>query len=82
MGVFDGNRMGALRFKYAQEGEFMDNDKKLATPPVNSVRELEYASLQIEKEEFKSNDEYSKWLICLLPRVFIRWCPPEIQCCR
>ncbi len=66
MGVFDGNRMGALRFKYAQEGEFMDNDRKLATPPVSSVRELEYASLQIEKEEFKSNDEYSKWLNMLV----------------
>lgn len=41
MGVYDGNRMGALRFKFSKEGDFMDNDRSLATPPWASIRELE-----------------------------------------
>ena len=32
MGIYDGNRMGALRFKYSPKGEFMDDNKALATP--------------------------------------------------
>ena len=37
MGVYDGNRMGALRFKFSKEGDFMDNDRSLATPPWASI---------------------------------------------
>ena len=33
LGVFDGHRMGGLRFKLEQEGEFMNNQKKMSTPP-------------------------------------------------
>ena len=66
MGVFDGNRMGALRFKYASDGEFMDNNHTLATPPWASIRELEYASLQLEKEEKNSLSEQGRWLNMLI----------------
>ena len=52
MGVYDGNRMGALRFKFSKDGDFMDNDRSLATPPWASIRELEHASLQIEREDY------------------------------
>ncbi len=62
MGVYDENRMGALRFKLNREGEFMDNDRNYSTPPITSVRELEYASLQIENEDYSDDSEYSKWL--------------------
>lgn len=66
LGVFDGNRMGALRFKLSPDGDFMDNNKAMATPPWASIRDLEYASLQIEKEEIKYDAEYSKWLNMLI----------------
>ncbi len=66
MGIYDGNRMGALRFKYHPQGDFMDSNKSLATPPWASVRDLEYASLQIENEESGTNDEQVKWLNMLL----------------
>ena len=65
MGIYDGNRMGALRFKFSQEGEFMDNNKALATPPWASIRELENASLQLEKEELP-NSEHIQWLNMLI----------------
>lgn len=62
IGVFDGHRMGGLRFKLDQDGEFVNNQKKMATPPWTSLRELEYASLQLEKDDATKDPEYSKWL--------------------
>ncbi|MDR2915145.1 MAG: HipA domain-containing protein [Tannerella sp.] len=66
MGIYDGNRMGALRFKFSPEGEFMDNNKTLATPPWASIRELEHASLQLEKEEQPNTTEHIQWLNMLI----------------
>lgn len=66
LGVYDGNRMGALRFKLLPDGEFMDCNKAMATPPWASIRDLEYASLQLEKENLKDDTEYAKWLNMLI----------------
>lgn len=66
LGVYDGNRMGALRFKLSPDGEFMDCNKAMATPPWTSIRNLEYASLQLEKEEIKDDAEYARWLNMLI----------------
>jgi serine/threonine-protein kinase HipA len=66
LGVYDGNRMGALRFKLSQEGDFMDNNRLMATPPWASIRDLEYASLKIEKDDIKDDGEYTKWLNMLI----------------
>jgi serine/threonine-protein kinase HipA len=66
LGVFDGHRMGGLRFKLEQDGQFMNNQKKLATPPWTSLRELEYASLQLEKDDAIMDPEYNKWLSMLI----------------
>jgi serine/threonine-protein kinase HipA len=66
LGVFDGHRMGGLRFKLEQEGEFMNSQKKMATPPWTSLRELEYASLQLEKDDAINDPEYTKWLSMLI----------------
>lgn len=62
LGVFDESRMGALRFKTLPEGDFLDNDSSLATPPWASVRDLEYASLQLEKEDTADK----RWLNMLI----------------
>ncbi len=66
LGVYDGNRMGALRFKLLSDGEFMDNNRAMATPPWTSISDLEYASLQLEKENLKNDAEYAKWLNMLI----------------
>lgn len=66
MGVYDGNRMGALRFKLVPDGDFMDNNRALATPPWASIRDLEYASLQLEKEDVKEDAAYRRWLTMLI----------------
>jgi serine/threonine-protein kinase HipA len=64
LGVYDGNRMGALRLKLSEDGDFLDNNRELAAPPFSSGRELEYASAQIEKRPL-DDDEYAKWLFML-----------------
>jgi len=65
LGVYDGNRMGALRFKTNPDGAYMDDNKDLATPPWASIRDLEYASLQLEREDMDAS-EYAKWIGMLI----------------
>ena len=38
LGVYDQARMGALRFKTEEDGEFLSNDKTMAAPPWTSLR--------------------------------------------
>lgn len=66
LGVYDGNRMGALRFKLFPDGDFLDNNKAMATPPWAYLRDLEYASLQIENDTIQDDKEYAKWLNMLI----------------
>lgn len=63
LGVFDESRMGGLRFKVSTDGEFLDNDVSLSSPPWTSLRDLEYASLQLEQDEEMKD---SKWLRMLI----------------
>ncbi|MBQ0128314.1 MAG: HipA domain-containing protein [bacterium] len=65
LGVYDENRMGALRFKTDLNGSFLDDSKTLAAPPWTSIRDLEYASLQLENENITETDA-RKWLNMLL----------------
>lgn len=66
LGVYDPNRMGALRFKLNPKGEFMDWNKSLSTPPWASIRDLEYASIQLERDDISDDPEYAKWLGMLI----------------
>lgn len=66
LGVHDGHRMGALRFSSEKEGPFLDDNKKYASPPITSLRELEQASLALEKNDVENNPAYSKWLQMLI----------------
>ena len=63
LGVYDGSRMGALRFKLDTSGDFLDNDSEMATPPWTSLRELENASLNLEDSP---EVQQSKWLRMLV----------------
>jgi serine/threonine-protein kinase HipA len=66
LGVYDGHRMGALRFRADPGGPFLDADRAHAAPPWTSLRELENASLQLEKDDAENDPEYSKWLKLLI----------------
>lgn len=65
LGVFDGHRMGGLRFKLNSEGNFMNDDKDMAAPPFTSLRELEHASLKFEEDNADDKD-YLKWIGLLI----------------
>jgi serine/threonine-protein kinase HipA len=65
LGVFDGHRMGGLRFKETTEGPFLNYNHAMATPPWTSLRQLEEASLHVEKEE-TGHPDYLRWLHLLL----------------
>jgi serine/threonine-protein kinase HipA len=64
LGVYDGHRMGAIRFKDSLEGPFLNNTS-MATPPWTSIRELEHASLKLE-EGTADDTKNLKWLNLLL----------------
>jgi len=66
LGVFDGHRMGALRFKTDSNGEFLNDNKRNASPPWELLRDLEYASLQLEKDDISEDPEYFTWLNMLI----------------
>ena len=60
LGVHDGHRMGALRFRI--DGRYLDDNDELASPPWTSLRELEHASLQLEREGVEDDPDYARWL--------------------
>ena len=62
LGVHDSHRMGGLRFKEDKGGEFMSNDHRLAAPPWTSLRDLEYAVKQYEKNADELDETSLKWI--------------------
>ncbi len=64
LGVFDGHRMGALRFRMG--GTFLDDNDELATPPWTSLRDLEHASLQLERADADADPRHARWLEMLV----------------
>jgi len=65
LGVFDGHRMGALRFKTQERGPFLNDNKEMASPPWTALRELQEASLKFEEENL-DDKEYLKWVNMLI----------------
>lgn len=66
LGVFDGHRMGALRFKLDMDGPFLNDNKEMASPPWVAIRELEEISLRLEDEDVVNDPDYLKWLSMLV----------------
>lgn len=66
LGVFDGHRMGALRFRLSAEGPFLDHHADMATPHWVRLRDLEYASLQLERDDAQTHKDYMNWLKMLI----------------
>lgn len=65
LGVYDGHRMGGIRFKL-KNGSFLNDNKNLASPPWTSLRELEQISLRLEDDDVIKDPEYLKWLNMLI----------------
>jgi serine/threonine-protein kinase HipA len=66
LGVFDGHRMGGLRFKLEDSANFLNDNKVMASPPWTSLRDLENASLQLERDDVTEDPRYEKWLSLLV----------------
>ncbi len=58
LGVDDYTRMGSLRFKLQIDGSFVSDDKDNSVPPWTSLRTLEEASCNFEKDD----KHIDKWL--------------------
>ncbi|HHG0471995.1 TPA: type II toxin-antitoxin system HipA family toxin [Proteus mirabilis] len=66
LGVHDSYRMGGIRFKRAGSNAFLDDNSEFSAPPMTSLRELEHAAIQIEKDDNIDSDEYYRWLKMLI----------------
>jgi serine/threonine-protein kinase HipA len=66
LGVHDEFRLGALRYKLAPDGPFLDNRDESAAPPFVRLRELEAASRAIESDPHGENPKTDDWLRLLL----------------
>lgn len=66
VGIDDFSRMGGFRFKENPNGDFINISNKLRIPPLTAVRELMYASQEIEKSEEQNLLPDKKWLIQLI----------------
>ncbi|MGB0678186.1 MAG: type II toxin-antitoxin system HipA family toxin [Polyangiales bacterium] len=64
LGVHDGHRMGALRFRVG--GVFVDDRREFAAPPWTSLRELAAASLALEQDDAVQAAHYDRWLRMLM----------------
>ena len=66
LGVHDLARPGALRFRSNSGGQYLDDSKELAAPPVTSLRELAQASQKIAEPDADESTEAERWLATLL----------------
>ena len=64
LGVYDLNRMGALRFKDLGSEVFQNSDSSMAAPPWSTLRDLEYASFLTENET--EDEKLDPWLAMLI----------------
>lgn len=64
LGVADAGRMGALRLRNPETGEFVA-DSEFPVPPVTRLRELETIVAELEKAGAEEQPEYRAWLLQL-----------------
>jgi serine/threonine-protein kinase HipA len=66
LGVHDAFRVGALRFRLNDAGDFLDYRHGVAAPPFVQLRELEAASLALERDENNTAAAGDDWLRLLI----------------
>ena len=66
LGVHDAYRSGALRLRLDDAGDFLDNQHGAAAPPFVQLRELEAASLALERDVDNTAAAGDDWLRLLI----------------
>lgn len=66
LGVHDAFRVGALRFRSDPHGPYLDDRHGVAAPPFVQLRELEAASLALERDEDNTARDADDWLRMLI----------------
>ncbi|MFZ6045432.1 type II toxin-antitoxin system HipA family toxin [Pseudomonas sp. CR3202] len=66
LGVHDLYRVGALRYRLEDDGDFLDNRINVAAPPFTEIRALEQASRALEQDPENIADEGQDWLRMLI----------------
>ncbi len=66
LGVHDGSRMGALRYKLDPNGPFLEVDSSTTIPPWTTLGELQEAVRVIESNEDKDDEHIRKWILMLI----------------
>ncbi len=66
LGVHDAFRVGALRLRRDDQGGFLDDQHGVAAPPFVQLRELEAASLALERDEENTAAAGGDWLRMLI----------------
>jgi serine/threonine-protein kinase HipA len=66
LGVHDAFRVGALRFRFNDMGDFLDIRHGVAAPPFVQLRDLEAASLALERDEDNTEPQADEWLRMLI----------------
>ena len=66
LGVHDGCRLGALRFRRDDAAPFLDDDPHRAAPPLSTLRDLGAAAAALEDPDAPEHPEFRTWLTQLL----------------
>ncbi|CNE38895.1 type II toxin-antitoxin system HipA family toxin [Yersinia mollaretii] len=66
LGVHDLYRVGALRYKLEDDGEFLDNRADVAAPPFTEIHALERASYALEEDPDNTSLQGQEWLRMLI----------------
>ena len=66
LGINDYARMGALRFKEDEDGDFINSSPSLRIPPLTDIRTLEAASQKIERSELANELPDKRWIAQLV----------------
>ncbi len=66
LGVHDKFRVGGLRFRRDDVGDFLDDQHGVAAPPFVQLRALEAASLSLERDEDNNDAAADEWLRMLI----------------
>lgn len=66
LGVHDTFRIGALRFRLGDTGDFLDDQHDVAAPPFVRLSELEAASAALERDESNTAEDGNDWLRMLI----------------
>lgn len=67
LGVHDEQRVGGMRFRETSRGDaWQCDDPTMVTPPWTSLRELEHASWQLQRDDAEQDPHYREWLSLLM----------------